>query len=92
MANYNEGMSFLPYPPPPEPGWYDDDATVMSSLVEPAMAAAAANIAANIRITGIPSIPSIGKCAGIRGIVCGEHTAGGTGCRSAGTVRRRTGQ
>lgn len=22
-------MSFLPYPPPPEPGWYDDDVTVM---------------------------------------------------------------
>ena len=23
-------MSFLPYPPPPEPGWYDDDVTVMA--------------------------------------------------------------
>ncbi|MDU2100319.1 FHA domain-containing protein [Bifidobacterium sp.] len=30
-------MSFLPYPPPPEPGWYDDDATVMPSFVDSAM-------------------------------------------------------
>lgn len=36
-SNYNEGMSFLPYPPPPEPGWYDDDATVMPSFVDSAM-------------------------------------------------------
>lgn len=27
---YNGNMSFLPYPPPPEPGWYDDDVTVMA--------------------------------------------------------------
>ncbi|MGE4627597.1 FHA domain-containing protein [Bifidobacterium catenulatum subsp. kashiwanohense] len=30
-------MSFLPYPPPPEPGWYDDDATVMPSFADSAM-------------------------------------------------------
>ena len=36
-SNYNEGMSFLPYPPPPEPGWYDDDATVMPSFADSAM-------------------------------------------------------
>ena len=23
-------VTFLPYPPPPEPGWYDDDVTVMA--------------------------------------------------------------
>lgn len=28
--SYNGNMSFLPYPPPPEPGWYDDDVTVMA--------------------------------------------------------------
>ena len=28
--SYNGSMSFLPYPPPPEPGWYDDDVTVMA--------------------------------------------------------------
>ena len=33
-------MSFLPYPPPPEPGWYDDDATVMSQPAsEPSLGA-----------------------------------------------------
>ncbi len=26
-------MSFLPYPPPPEPGWYDDDAMVSDRIV-----------------------------------------------------------
>lgn len=36
-SNYNEGMSFLPYPPPPEPGWYDDDATVMPPFADSAM-------------------------------------------------------
>ena len=36
-SNYNEGMSFLPYPPPPEPGWYDDDATVMPPFADFAM-------------------------------------------------------
>ena len=36
-SNYNEGMSFLPYPPPPEPGWYDDDAIVMPSFADSAM-------------------------------------------------------
>ena len=36
-SNYNKGMSFFPYPPPPEPGWYDDDATVMPSFVDSAM-------------------------------------------------------
>lgn len=36
-SNYNEGMSFLPYPPPPEPGWYDDDATVMPAFADSAM-------------------------------------------------------
>ncbi|WP_270269906.1 FHA domain-containing protein [Bifidobacterium catenulatum] len=30
-------MSFLPYPPPPEPGWYDDDATVMPPFADSAM-------------------------------------------------------
>lgn len=36
-SNYNDGMSFLPYPPPPEPGWYDDDATVMPPFADSAM-------------------------------------------------------
>lgn len=30
-------MSFLPYPPPPEPGWYDDDAIVMPPFADSAM-------------------------------------------------------
>lgn len=30
-------MSFLPYPPPPELGWYDDDVTAMSSFADSAM-------------------------------------------------------
>jgi len=30
-------MSFLPYPPPPEPGWYDDDAMVSDQIVRTAV-------------------------------------------------------
>ena len=34
LAHTMEHMSFLPYPPPPEPGWYDDDVTALSGAIQ----------------------------------------------------------
>ena len=34
LAHTMEHMSFLPYPPPPEPGWYDDDVTARAGAIQ----------------------------------------------------------
>lgn len=33
---YNMGMSRIPYPPAPEPGWYDDDVDAVPEIAFPA--------------------------------------------------------
>jgi len=51
-------MSFLPYPPPPEPGWYDDDVTAMpQSASEPPPGADGPATAARARSV-VPETPA----------------------------------